>query len=517
MRSLIGPTLRLALAILSVTVSTVLLAYSLGLIPDEDRAALEARAKTSEALAIQIAIAATKGDEALINDTIALVATRNRDIRSIALRRADGELFVQAGNHSLHWVEPTSGRSTPNHVQIPLTNANAGWGKLEIAFHPLFSGEPILGLSSKVTILLGFLIGAGFVGYFFVLKRAFRELDPSQVVPERVQSAFDTLTEGVLILDERGRVVLSNRVFAEIVGISPKAMFAKPVDDLPWLQFDKSVGRDALPWQIAMRERKAVTGILMSMKTSTGSVRRFSVSTTPILDSAKAVRGVITSFYDFTELHNKNEQLKYSIDQLRETHAQVEEQNKKLSFLASSDPLTGCLNRRTFFAEFERKFHLGHGQKESVIFLLLDLDFFKRINDRFGHIVGDEVLIKFAQTIKALSRGQDLVGRYGGEEFCVALISPSDRDAKQFAERLCRRVEATSTSWLPSGEPVTVSVGVASVGAEPCGAMDLVARADKALYAAKAAGRNRVVRWEELPEEVQGDRAAPQPQHTQAA
>lgn len=517
MRRLIGPTLRLALAILSVTVSTVLLAYSLGLVPDESKAALETRAKTSEALAIQLAVAAIRSEETLIRETISLVTSRNRDIKSIALRRVNGEIFSKAGDHDVHWVEPKSGRSTPNHVQIALTSADAAWGKLEIAYHPLPTGEPILGLYPKIMLLLLFLIGAGFVGYFFVLKRALRELDPSGVVPDRVQSAFDTLTEGVLILDEKGRVVLSNRVFADIVGLSSKSMFAKPVDDLPWLQFDKSIGRDALPWRIAMREKKAVTGILMSMKTPTGSLRRFSASTTPILDGGRAVRGVITSFYDFTELHNKNEQLKYSIDQLRETHAQVEEQNKQLTFLASSDPLTGCLNRRTFFAEFENRFKRGQGQNESVIFLLLDLDFFKKINDRYGHIVGDEVLIKFAQTIKALTRSHDLVGRYGGEEFCVALISPSDNDAKRFAERLCRRVESISNNWLPSGEPVTVSIGVASVGIKPCGAMDLVARADKALYAAKAAGRNRFIRWEDLPEEGRSDHAAPQPQRTQAA
>ena len=516
-RNFFNPTLRIVLAVLSITVSLMLVAYSLGFLPDENKAALEARAKVSEALAIQIAVAASKNDEALIKNTIALVVARNHDIQSIAIRRSNGELFAQEGNHELHWHEPPPGRSTANHVQIPLTNIGATWGRIEIAFRPLDIDHGFLGLSSKMLILLTFLGGAGFAGYFLVLKRALRMLDPSQVIPERVRSAFDTLSEGVLILDEYSRVVLANRMFSDIVGTQASSIFGKPIDNLPWLQFDKSMAGEALPWRVAMREKKAVTGILMSMRTPDGSMRRFSASTTPIMDGGKTVRGAISSFHDFTDLHNKNEQLKYSVDQLRKSRAHVEEQNKQLTFLAACDSLTGCLNRRTFFAELEVEFQKGHSQNQSIALMLLDLDHFKKINDRFGHIVGDEVLVRFAQTISSLTRNQDLVGRYGGEEFCIALMSPADTDAKQLADRICQRVAAVSQDWLPNRERVTVSIGVASVGAEPCGVMDLVARADMALYAAKAAGRNRYIWWADLPKENRQNPAVQSPDRPRAA
>lgn len=166
------------------------------------------------------------------------------------------------------------------------------------------------------------------------------------------------------------------------------------------------------------------------------------------------------------------------------------EARQQLELQATTDALTGLLNRGTVLArlEAERERHRRSGQPLSC--LILDVDFFKRVNDRFGHLAGDEVLRTLGNQLRGGLRVYDMVGRYGGEEFLAVMPGASLDTAMAAAERL--REAVVGTVQTPDGGPVTVSVGVAAWRAgEPVD--DLLARADHALYQAKAAGRNRVV------------------------
>src|SRR5438045_7655782 len=116
MRRLLTPTLQISLGLLSLTLSLILIAYSLGLIPSEDRLALELRAKISENLAIQLASLAGRNDAAAIKDTIASVLSRNNEVVSIAIRGADGKVLVESENHTSQWKEPADGASTATHI-----------------------------------------------------------------------------------------------------------------------------------------------------------------------------------------------------------------------------------------------------------------------------------------------------------------------------------------------------------------------------------------------------------------
>jgi diguanylate cyclase (GGDEF)-like protein/PAS domain S-box-containing protein len=497
MRRLLTPTLQLSFGLLSLTLSLILIAYSIGLFPSEDGAAIEVRAKVSENLAIQLASLAGHNDAVAIKDTIASIAGRNKDILSIAIRGADGQVLVASENHASQWSEPADGKSTATHIQVPLLNAETPGGKIEIAFRPLAAAPNVLGLSRAMVGLICFMVGAGFPGFYFVLKRALRELDPSRAIPERVKAAFDTLAEGVLIMDEREFIVLANDAFVKNI-YDGEALLGTSVNELPWVQPDDVSVVPQFPWRAALHHADPVLGMPMSLCGRSGDRRWLLVNSTRIVDGKGVVRGLIATFDDVTVLHQTNEQLKLSIDQLHLSQRKISEQNQQLNILASSDPLTGCLNRRSFFMEAELALQNAHGLRQQLSLLMLDVDHFKTINDRFGHVVGDEVLVGLVDVLKRTCRAWDLIGRYGGEEFCVVVLGLVEPEVQKLAERIRLAVTDVAT-WLPDGGRITISVGIASLGGERCAVADLVGRADEALYAAKTTGRNRVVNWHTMP------------------
>lgn len=161
---------------------------------------------------------------------------------------------------------------------------------------------------------------------------------------------------------------------------------------------------------------------------------------------------------------------------------------------ALRDPLTGLYNRRYANAYLDRMQREGPGSNRSCAMLLLDLDHFKTVNDRFGHLAGDDVLIETARRLSAAVNEVDLVARIGGEEFLVVLHDSDQTDARQTAERL-RRAIGTAPISISEGHgavTVTVSIGVALCDRIMRDPRDLWDRADRALYASKAAGRNLV-------------------------
>lgn len=172
----------------------------------------------------------------------------------------------------------------------------------------------------------------------------------------------------------------------------------------------------------------------------------------------------------------------------------------ELHELATVDHLTQLSNRRHFTAQSEAEFtRIRHAPNEIAAMLMLDLDHFKRLNDRWGHALGDLALSHFARLLRAEARTGDLIGRIGGEEFAAVLPGASIEDAVTFARRIQQRVEA---SPLMSGETriaLTVSIGIDRMRPTDAGATQALSRCDKALYVAKERGRNRIETYEESP------------------
>ena len=158
--------------------------------------------------------------------------------------------------------------------------------------------------------------------------------------------------------------------------------------------------------------------------------------------------------------------------------------------LAITDGLTGLLLRRHFLISFEKELERLLTNKIEISVLMLDIDYFKKFNDRFGHLVGDGVLIKISDIIRNNTREIDLVCRYGGEEFCLALPETSKKGAYAVAERIREQVEREN--FMAEGEftRASISIGVAAFPEDGNEIMDLIDKADQALYKAKASGRN---------------------------
>jgi len=174
--------------------------------------------------------------------------------------------------------------------------------------------------------------------------------------------------------------------------------------------------------------------------------------------------------------------------QNRELHKALDRINE----LAITDELTGLYNRRHIMDVLEYQKALADRGGHSFVIVFVDLDHFKRINDTFGHSVGDLVLMKFAQTTSAIIREVDYISRFGGEEFVMVLVGATLQDAAKVAERVRKQMEIFSFGDIAPKLKITASLGATPyLPGESINV--LLARADEALYQAKSQGRNRTV------------------------
>lgn len=168
--------------------------------------------------------------------------------------------------------------------------------------------------------------------------------------------------------------------------------------------------------------------------------------------------------------------------------------NQQLEYMATTDPLTGLWNRRHVFGRLEAEMARVRRQHGSVGVVMIDIDHFKRFNDSFGHAAGDTVLQLTARAIESAIRTYDIVGRIGGEELLVIASDVDPAELATLGERIRQSVEDMDLAAVCPGCTITVSAGAALTRADAQESADsLAARADVALYAAKEAGRNRVV------------------------
>ncbi|WP_434362457.1 sensor domain-containing diguanylate cyclase [Parasalinivibrio latis] len=161
--------------------------------------------------------------------------------------------------------------------------------------------------------------------------------------------------------------------------------------------------------------------------------------------------------------------------------------------LASVDPLTGALNRREFTGRMEKLLEEAKNRDEPVSLLMMDLDHFKRINDNFGHSAGDDALCAFVSTVSGQLRGKDIMGRFGGEEFVVALPGTDPANAKKTAERIRKMIRGSAIETTNGEVWCTVSIGISCFPSHGVDMEDLLRVADDALYQCKRRGRDQVL------------------------
>lgn len=495
---------KLTLCVVSLLGSELMVARIIGLVKDHRRIVLDGRSDLCESIAINFSLLAMRDDVSTMRTSLQAVAARNENIESLAVRKPSGELLVDVGNHHAGWMIPADGKSTSTHMLVPISSHAGRWGTVEVRFKADSSSAwgPILG-DSFLRLLLFMGVTSLFVFYLFFVK-ILKQLNPSKAIPGRVRSALDTLTEGLLILDADESIVLANLSFSQLVGRSPDRIIGMKASELPWRPHagdGVESDIDEFPWNRAFDERQSCTGNLIDFQVGPDERRTLLVNASPVFGAKGRVQGVLTSLDDVTPLEQKKRELNVAIDQLHFKSEEIRQQNEELQKLATTDPLTECLNRRSFFGQFE-----GHWAKSTrhnlpLSCVMVDIDFFKSINDDHGHSMGDEVLKDVAGTLREKARVGDLVCRFGGEEFCVLMPHTDTNDGVLAAERFRVAIEA---SKFPKFS-ITASFGVSSLSLGAADPHELLDQADKCLYVAKRNGRNQVVRFDDVPVDLEVD------------
>ena len=477
------------------TVSLLLLGDLIGVVPNEDRGLLDGRKKFCESLAVQFSMAVNRGETDLIHATLDALVAREADVVSAAMRTANGRVLAESGDHAANWVDIPLGKSSSTHVQVPVFQGQRRWGTVEVSFRELQGTGLLLGISYSLFPLIIFFIIVGSAAYLFFIKRTLRELDPRSVIPERVQSAFNALAEGLVIMDEKEQIILANTSFAEKIESSFDALLGCKLSQLAWAGGSERREPEPFPWEVTLAENERLKGVPLKYESRREGTHTFMVNTAPITDGKGAVRGVLATFDDLTDLEKKQVELRQTVTQLQKSRSALQEKTVELEYLATRDSLTGCLNRRAFFEKADFLFLSATQNNTELTCIMADIDHFKSINDRYGHATGDKVIQLVTAELRSNARPDDLVGRYGGEEFCIMLPGVNCADAVAIADRLRIRVKGASDGRFTASVRITSSFGVAALTEDIGNPGELVNCADKALYVAKESGRNRVVAW----------------------
>jgi len=211
------------------------------------------------------------------------------------------------------------------------------------------------------------------------------------------------------------------------------------------------------------------------------------------------VQGFLTNINTIVEEKNKLVEELLESRKLLEHYStnledMVEQRTEILKWLAITDPLTGLYNRRYFMEQLEQEFKRSRRYERDLSLLMLDIDYFKRVNDTYGHQVGDLVLRKISSIIEGQLRDADLAFRFGGEEFMVILPETSTRDASNVAERMRTEIMHSYYHHEDAEFNVTVSIGIISMQGNMIETVDsFLKKVDDNLYIAKNRGRNKIV------------------------
>lgn len=315
---------------------------------------------------------------------------------------------------------------------------------------------------------------------------------------------IDAAPLALVVANAEGRIVFCNRGAEELFGYAGSELLALDVDML--VPLARRDAHRALRQEFFRRPnaRPMGTGLNLNALRKDGTCIPVEVALTPVNEGVLAVVLDITERNELKQqLARYHEELEHRVrertEELERANAEkevllrgLESQRVELERLSREDPLTGLVNRREFDRYLETA--ILHSQRHGtpLAVAMLDLDLFKGVNDRYGHSVGDEVLATVARILRRECRVIDVVGRYGGEEFVIALPHADVSAAMAVCERVRRAFLAFDWSSIAPGLALTVSAGVAA-SSRGGSSHELLLEADRNMYRAKSYGRNCVI------------------------
>jgi len=297
---------------------------------------------------------------------------------------------------------------------------------------------------------------------------------------ETIRLLLNGIPEAMLLINGAGDILAANITVAQRLG--------QPLDEL--------IGRNLyaiLPFKLAQKRKKIIDDVIRTkvpvrfQDTRAGMVLDNNIY--PLLDT----EGNVTSLAFFSQNITAR---KKAEDELHQAKLEAEQARERAELLAKTDYLTGLLNRWAFAERFDAEAERAKREQTCFSMIMADIDHFKKVNDSFGHEVGDMVLRDFSASLLEHCRPYDFLGRHGGEEFVIGLPNTRTEQAVEIAERMRRAAEKLEISIPGIIQPirVTASFGVATtlMGVRES-LRDLTTRADHAMYQAKTQGRNRVM------------------------
>ena len=256
------------------------------------------------------------------------------------------------------------------------------------------------------------------------------------------------------------------------------------------------------PWLNAIKLGTAQLEFPLQVYSTDDENRTFIVNSSPILDEEGNARGALATFDDISELQKSIAELKEANNRLGKSRAEVKRQNEELRVLATTDPLTNCLNRRASFERFDFLLNAAIQDGVKLSCIMADIDHFKEINDRYGHAAGDTVIQFVAKSIQNSAFANCIVSRYGGVGFLLVTPGIELPEAQQLAEKIRLEIKDEFEKKFSASRNLTISLGVASFDSSIKTTMQLANQADRALFASKSTGRNKVTTWAEIADSV---------------
>ncbi len=308
-------------------------------------------------------------------------------------------------------------------------------------------------------------------------KRAEEALRESEA---RFRAISETAGDYIFMVAPDGSVRYTNELIARAFVSSPEALVGKNIRDL--FPVDNSEYHQQILKKIFKIRQSLYREALINFPN--GDIW-LGAWLTPLFDNKGKTMAILGAARDITERKRIEEEL-------REAKDALEQALERESHLARTDDLTGIKNRRHMFELAELKFSIAKRYKQPLTMIMFDIDHFKKVNDTWGHVVGDQILIKVTQVVLSEMRNVDLLGRYGGEEFIILSPMTSAQQAYALAERIRTKVEALRVSTDKGVISVTVSLGIVEMNHDsPLESVEsMFNRADEAMYSAKQAGRN---------------------------
>ena len=300
---------------------------------------------------------------------------------------------------------------------------------------------------------------------------------------------MDKVSSAVISTDNDLKINYWNKGAEILYGWQEADVLGKLVDDVCGTEFME--GQQELAQQSLIKD-KTWRGEL-KQKHRSGKEIWVDASVTLLEDDSGNYVGGVTINHDVTER-------KLAEDELRRTKESIEQINLTLrrafereQLASRTDSLTGVFNRRYFFELLGYEFSASRRYERPLSLVMFDVDYLKKINDTYGHQVGDELLKKAAYVVRGELRTSDVLARYGGDEFVILLSNSSEQDASMVLERIYRELKSTIISADHKKLGISISAGISSLQPDMEKADQLVMLADRALYVAKNSGRNRVV------------------------